>query len=81
MKEANVMKKKKVYSRFRSPGWKVTGGIFLAGAMGIVLSIWTPEVQVAAQIIPTSQPAPTPGARVVTDKNHQGHGTRATLIR
>ena len=35
----------------------------------------------AAQTTPTSQPAPTPGARVVTDQNRQGHGTRARLIR
>jgi hypothetical protein len=78
MREANVMNENRAYSKFRSPGWKV---IFLAGAMGIVLSIWTPEVQVAAQTTPTSQPAPTPGASVVTAQNRQGHGTRARLMR
>src|SRR5262249_37437248 len=39
------------------------------------------EVQVAAQTTQTPQPAPTPGASVVTAQNRQGHGTRARLIR
>jgi hypothetical protein len=62
-----------------TPVWKMIGGIFLAGAMGIGLSSWPPEGRVAAQTTPTSQPAPNLGARFI-DKSLQADGTLARLI-